>query len=69
MKMCNCFDCLKKLTADDKVKILSVVTALLGGIIIGFMMAPIKKGIYCGNNNGNNNGNTNCEEDCWEIEE
>ena len=26
---------------------------LLLGIIIGFIIAPIKKGVYCGNNNGN----------------
>lgn len=34
---------------------------LLGGIVAGFLFAPIKKGIYCGNNNGNsvsNAGNT-----------
>ncbi len=26
---------------------------LLAGMVLGFMMAPVKKGIYCGNNNGN----------------
>lgn len=26
---------------------------LLLGVVIGFLMAPIKKGVYCGNNNGN----------------
>lgn len=32
---------------------------LLLGIIIGFFIAPIKKGIYCGNNNGSNNSTYN----------
>ncbi|MDF2886437.1 MAG: hypothetical protein K0R23_822 [Lacrimispora sp.] len=34
-------------------KKLIVSTALLLGIIIGFVFAPIKKGVYCGNHNGN----------------
>ncbi len=34
-------------------KNLIVSTALLLGIIIGFVFAPIKKGVYCGNHNGN----------------
>lgn len=34
-------------------KKLVVSTALLSGIIIGFIFAPIKKGVYCGNHNGN----------------
>lgn len=34
-------------------KKLVVSTALLLGIIIGFIFAPIKKGVYCGNHNGN----------------
>lgn len=29
------------------------IIGLLGGIILGFMLAPIKNGIECGNNNGN----------------
>lgn len=28
---------------------------LMLGIVIGFLIAPIKNGISCGNNNGNNN--------------
>lgn len=24
------------------------------GVVIGFLIAPIKKGVSCGNNNGNN---------------
>jgi uncharacterized membrane-anchored protein YhcB (DUF1043 family) len=34
-------------------KKLVVSTALLLGIIIGFIFAPIKRGVYCGNHNGN----------------
>jgi len=34
-------------------KKLVTASAFLLGIVIGFMFAPIKKGIYCGNNNGN----------------
>lgn len=33
-------------------KKLVTATAFLFGIVLGFMFAPIKKGIYCGNNNG-----------------
>lgn len=32
---------------------------LLFGVILGFLIAPIKKGIYCGNNNGSGNSNAN----------
>lgn len=45
---------MKKLTGC----LLSIIF-LLFGIILGFFVAPIKKGIYCGNNSGNNNSNTN----------
>ncbi|MGG7165351.1 hypothetical protein [Clostridium ihumii] len=34
-------------------KILLGTTCFLAGIVGGFLIAPIKKGIYCGNNNGN----------------
>lgn len=34
-------------------KILFVMAAFLSGTVIGFLMSPVKKGIYCGNNNGN----------------
>lgn len=32
-------------------KKLIVSTFFLSGVVIGFLIAPIKKGIYCGNNN------------------
>lgn len=31
-------------------------TMLILGTVLGFLLAPIKKGVYI----GNNNGNTNC---------
>lgn len=34
-------------------RILVTATAFLLGLVIGFLFAPSKKGIYCGNNNGN----------------
>ncbi|MFR3729087.1 hypothetical protein [Lacrimispora sp.] len=34
-------------------KQLIIATCFMSGIIIGFMFAPIKRGIYCGNHNGN----------------
>lgn len=34
-------------------KKLMVAIAFLSGIIIGFIFSPVKKGVYCGNNNGN----------------
>ncbi len=33
-------------------KKLVISTFFLLGVVIGFGFAPIKKGIYCGNNNG-----------------
>lgn len=34
-------------------KILLGTACFLGGVVAGFLIAPIKKGVYCGNNNGN----------------
>ncbi|SCJ97419.1 Uncharacterised protein [uncultured Clostridium sp.] len=34
-------------------KILFGAACFLGGVVAGFLIAPIKKGVYCGNNNGN----------------
>ena len=34
-------------------KILVILCCVMFGVIKGFMLAPIKKGISCGNNNGN----------------
>lgn len=34
-------------------KVLLVSTCILYGIVMGFLIAPIKQGIHCGNNNGN----------------
>lgn len=34
-------------------KVLLASTCVLLGVVMGFLIAPIKKGIQCGNNNGN----------------
>lgn len=34
-------------------KILVGAACFFAGVVAGFLIAPIKKGIYCGNNNGN----------------
>lgn len=56
-------DCLKDMVKSIKdffnrdwtmtEKILVILCCVMFGIIKGFIMAPIKKGISCGNNNGN----------------
>lgn len=38
----------------DKEKILLGAACFFAGAVAGFLIAPIKKGIYCGNNSGNN---------------
>ena len=35
-------------------KLLMILCFFYLGIIKGFLLAPIKKGVSCGNNNGNN---------------
>lgn len=35
-------------------KILLGAACFFAGAVMGFLIAPIKKGIYCGNNSGNN---------------
>ncbi|MDV4149289.1 hypothetical protein R0131_00405 [Clostridium sp. AL.422] len=37
----------------NKDKVLLGLTCFLGGVIAGFLIAPIKKGLYFGNNCGN----------------
>lgn len=44
-------------------KILLVLCCVMFGIIQGFFLAPIKKGISCGNNNGNTYNQA--EDDYW----
>lgn len=45
-------------------KVLVVICCILFGVVHGFMIAPIKKGISCGNNNGSNNYNDYAD-DFW----
>lgn len=47
---------------DKNEKILLGAACFFAGAVAGFLIAPIKKGIYCGNNNGNNCMNKDEEE-------
>ena len=44
---------------NKKEKILLGAACFFAGVVAGFLIAPIKKGIYCGNNNGNKYGEGN----------
>lgn len=44
-------------------KVLVIACCVLFGMVQGFLLAPIKKGISCGNNNGNVYEKT--EDDFW----
>ena len=48
-------------------KVLFALCLFLLGVVIGFLIAPIKKGISCGNNNGNTYNDT--DDWCFEDEE
>ncbi len=48
-------------------KVLVILCCVLFGVIKGFFLAPIKRGINCGNNNGNSYVQT--EDGCWAEEE
>lgn len=42
---------------NEKERKLLVLSCFLGGVVAGFLLAPIRKGIYCGNNNGSSISN------------
>ncbi|WP_066890025.1 hypothetical protein [Clostridium nigeriense] len=42
---------------NDNEKRLLALSCFLGGVVAGFLLAPIKKGICCGNNCGNHVSN------------
>ncbi|HKM03560.1 MAG TPA: hypothetical protein VJZ04_03005 [Lachnospiraceae bacterium] len=44
-------------TITNKDYKLTVVLCVLLGITIGYFIAPLKKGVFCGNNNGNTTNN------------
>jgi asparagine N-glycosylation enzyme membrane subunit Stt3 len=55
-------------TMQKSTLILTAMVCFLSGIILGFLMAPAKKGMYCGNNNGNVYGTgKESEEDCKDV--
>lgn len=37
----------------NKEKLLLPATCFLAGIVVGFLISPVKRGIFCGNYNGN----------------
>ena len=39
---------------NNNEKLLLATACFFGGMVAGFLIAPIKKGIYCGNNSANN---------------
>ena len=41
---------------NDKEKVLLGAVCFFAGAVVGFLLAPVKKGIYCGNNSGNTYG-------------
>lgn len=51
--------------------ILLSIISLMVGVVLGFMSAPIKKGINieCGNNCGNYKADDNAPKECEECEE
>ena len=54
---------------NNKEKVLLGLTCFLGGVVAGFLIAPIKGGVCCGNNNGNNFGNNFGKEEENDTEE
>lgn len=43
-------------------------TMLLLGTLLGFLLSPIKKGLYIGNNSGNNHNGKNPLDDGLEVD-
>lgn len=56
---------------EKAIRILLASTFLFLGIIIGFLLSPVKKGVFCGNYNGNVYGDVPPEEsgDVWTGED
>ncbi len=65
-------ECMTKFISKDwtkEEKILFGSTALLLGLVIGFVISPVKKGIGLFSNNGNSNGNNNSSTNGIECDE
>lgn len=54
---------------ENREKILLGTACFFAGMVAGFLIAPIKKGIHCGNNSGNNYTERNNLENITEEEE
>ena len=52
---------IKKAQEDKLTLILLSVVCFLLGVVLGFLLSPVKKGIAIGNNNGNNFGDADPE--------
>ena len=58
MKKCNCLCKLNEEIKSCTIALwLFAICSFLIGIIVGFFIAPVKKGVKIGCNNGNNNCN------------
>lgn len=54
---------------DKNEKILLGAACFFAGAVAGFLIAPIKKRIYCGNNRGNNYGDNDEENNTADKDE
>lgn len=63
-------DIINKIKKNENTPIiLAALIGLLAGIIIGFIVSPVKKGFSIGSNNCNNGNNTTIEGDCSEDDD
>jgi hypothetical protein len=66
MLMRDIWESIKEFFARDWTpaeKVLVILCCIMLGVIKGFCLAPIKRGISCGNNNGNSYVQT--DDGCW----
>ena len=66
MMMRDVWESIKEFFARDWTpaeKVLVILCCIMLGVIKGFCLAPIKRGISCGNNNGNSYVQT--DDGCW----
>lgn len=46
-------------------KVLLIICCILIGVVKGFLLSPVKKGISCGSNNNNRNVYNELDDDYW----
>ncbi|MBQ2824502.1 MAG: hypothetical protein IJF18_07985 [Oscillospiraceae bacterium] len=49
--------------------ILAALIGFLAGLVLGFVLSPVKKGVTIGSNNCNNGNNTTIDDCCCEDED